>query len=218
MAGGRYAELIGLLDSSIAAGNRRAYVLYLYDDALGAPVERGSGEGERLARDVTGEFYERSQPPHRWLLGLWQLRRGNVDRAGAIAAGLSRSADSTGAPLDRTLAEALAGHVTLALGDTATALEHFGRLHAEFPDRFLAWDPVYTFAPTCLLHAEVLLAKGRPAEADSVVMLLEQATFVASLAALPRVLQLRAAAAAAQGRHQAAREYRRRLERLRTSG
>jgi tRNA A-37 threonylcarbamoyl transferase component Bud32/tetratricopeptide (TPR) repeat protein len=218
MAGGRYRELADLLDSSIADGNRGAYAHYLYDDVLGAPVDRGSADAERLARELTGELYERSSPTNRWLLGLWHIRRGNTERAAAIAAGLARGADSTGGRLDRLLADALAAHVTLALGDTATALEHFGRLHADFPDRQLAWYPAYTIAPTRLLHAEVLLARHRPLEADSVVAVLDQATIVSSLAALPRVLQIRAAAAEAGGRSPAAREYRRRLERLRTSG
>jgi len=218
MASGRYEDLTALLDSSIGAGYRGAYQHYMYDDALGAPVDRGSAEAERLAREATGELYERSSPTNRWLLGLWHLRRGNTDRAAAIAAGLARGADSTDGQLDRLLADALAAHVTLALGDTATALEYFGRLHADFPDRQLTWNPAFTIAPTRLLHAEVLLARRRPVEADSVAAVLDQATIVASLAALPRVLEIRAAAADARGRPRAAREYRQRLERLRAPG
>jgi serine/threonine-protein kinase len=215
MARGRYAELAAFLDSSIAAGYRGAYALYTYDDALGAPVERGSAEAERLAREAAGELYERAQPANRWLLALWHLRRGGRERAAGIAAALDRVADSTGNPLDRLLADALAGHVTLALGDTTTALDYFGRLHADFPDLRLTWYPVYTIAPTRLLQADVLLARGRPAEADSVIAVLDRATMWASLAALPRVLALRAEIADASGRTRAAREYRARLERLR---
>jgi hypothetical protein len=215
MAGGRHMELSGLLDSTIAGGYRGAYAHYLYDDALGAPVERGSAQAERFARELSGELYERSSPTNRWLLALWHLRRGNTDRPAAIAAGLARVADSTGGPLDRLLADALGAHVTLALGDTATALAYFGRLHADFPDRLLTWTPAYTLAPTRLLQAEVLLAQRRPLEADSVAAMLDQPTIVAALAALPRVLEVRAAAAEARRRPEAAREYRRRLARLR---
>jgi serine/threonine-protein kinase len=218
MARGRYAELTTFLDSSIAAGYRGAYALYMYDDALGAPVEQGSAEAERLARELTGELYERSQPANRWLLGLWNLRRGNRDRAAAIAAGMARVADSTGTPLDRLLSDALAAHVAVAMGDTAAALDYLGRLRSDFPERQLAWYPVYTLAPTRLLQGELLLARGRNAEADSVVAMLEQATISPTLAALPRVLEVRAAVAEGRGRPQRAREYRERLGRLRVPG
>jgi len=214
MARGRYAELTTFLDSSIAAGYRGAYVLYMYDDALGAPVEQGSAEAERLARELTGELYERSQPANRWLLGLWNLRRGNRDRAAAIAGGMTRVADSTGAELDRLLSDALAAHVAVAAGDTATALGYFGRLHADFPERLLAWYPVYTLAPTRLLQAEVLLAGGRYAEADSVVAMLEQATILTPVAALPRALALRVEIARQARRPERSAALRRRLEGL----
>jgi Tfp pilus assembly protein PilF len=128
---------------------------------------------------------------------------------------MARVVDSTGAGLDRLLSDALAAHVAVAAGDTATALDYFGRLHADFPERQLAWYPAYTLAPTRLLQAEVLLARGRYAEADSVVAMLEQATILPTLAALPRALSLRLTIAERAGPGARARAYAERLRRLR---
>jgi tetratricopeptide (TPR) repeat protein len=217
MMRGRYRELATFLDSVVASGYRGALGLHLYNEALGAPPAQGGVEAERLARELAGELYEKAQPGNRWLLGLWQLRRGDLDRTAAVARSMDRAADSAGGVLERLFADALAAHVAVTAGDTAEALRRFDRLHADLPERELVWTPANTLAPTRLLQAEVLLQLDRYVEADSVAGMLEHPTILAQVAALPNALSVRAKIAAAAGRSRAAAEFRDRLARLRAN-
>jgi hypothetical protein len=214
MARGQFGELTVFLDSVVAAGYRGALSLYLLYEALGAPAMRGATYAEGLARELAGELYERAQADNRWLLGLWQLRNGGADPAAAVAEAMDRVADSTGVVSDRLFADALVAHVAAARGDTAAALERFGRLHARFPRGHLVWQPAYTLAPTRLLQAEILLARGRYAEADSIIAQLDNVPILGVLSALPSVLSLRARIAREAGSPRRASSFEERIGRL----
>jgi serine/threonine-protein kinase len=218
MARGRYDEVETFLDSVVGTGYRGALSLYLVFEALGAPAMRGATYAENLARDLTGDLYETARPTNRWLLGLWQLRNGGVDRAAAIAAGVNQVADSTGVRSDRLYADALNAHVAVARGDTLAALRRFEKLHADFPGRQLMWQPALTLAPTRLLQAEVLLAQGSYGAADSIAAKLDEVPILALLPALPSVLSLRARIAQQAGMPERARGFRERLARLESPG
>jgi hypothetical protein len=135
-------------------------------------------------------------------------------RAAEIAVAMDQVADSTGERADRLFADALAAHVAVARADTVAALDRFERLHADFPGKQLMWEPAFTLAPTRLLQAEVLLARGSYGAADSIAAKLDHVPILALLPALPNVLSLRARIAEQAGMMQRARNLEERIARL----
>jgi hypothetical protein len=214
MAQGRYDELNTFLDSALARGYTGALSFALLYEALGAPTLKTATDAERLAREYTGDLYESADPGNRWLLGLWHLRRHDLQRVDAIVQSMEHAADVAGGKLERLFADALASHLAIVRGDTTAALDRFDRLHADFPELRLMWQPNYTLAPTRLLQAEVLLAQGRVAEADSIAALLDATPLVALLPALPAALAVRARIATASGRQERSEAFEERLLRL----
>jgi len=217
MARGRYEELGAFLDSAVARGYTGGLSFGLLYEALGSPTLRVATAAESLAGEYTGELYATAQPGNRWLLGLWQMRQGNLDRVAEIVRLMEEVAERSGGKTERLFADALASHLGIARGDTAAALEYFERLHTNFQGSWLMWQPNYTLAPTRLLQAEVLLARGRYAEADSVAAWLDSKPLVSLLPALPRVLAVRARIAERAGRTEDAGNFEERLRRLKTN-
>jgi len=200
LAQGRHDEVRALLDSAVAGGLRAGYSLYVFDALAGAPFDEGAAEAERLARAGAGEYYERADPENRWLLGVWQARRGALGRADTIARGLRADAERSGDRAVRLLADALDAHLTLARHDTGGAISRFERLRPVAPGSGLSWGEAAPLPIERMTLARLLLARGRPEAALREAAAFDHAGPIMFLPFLRESLDLRVRAAAQLGR------------------
>ena len=100
-------------------------------------------------------------------------------------------------------------------GDSAQAIALLRQLTPAASQADLSWQPWEALAGERLALAELLLASGRPADADSVVSELDSHRAIVYLVYLPAVLELKARAAEALGRPGMAAANRSRLAALR---
>jgi tRNA A-37 threonylcarbamoyl transferase component Bud32/tetratricopeptide (TPR) repeat protein len=211
LATGHAEAALATLDSALAAGSRSAYSLYVFDALAGAPFDAEAAQAEAIARAAAGDYYDRARPESRWLLGIWQGRRGSVATLDTIARRLGRAADSTGDPRVRVLADALAAHLALARADTTTALARLERLRPHASATQLGWELGDPLPFERFLLAELLLARGRPDEAIQVADTFDHPGPMMYLPLLPASLALRVHAAEAASHSRLAARYRERL-------
>jgi serine/threonine-protein kinase len=210
LALGRYDEAERLLDSAQAAGSRGVFPVYVFDELAGAPFGEQAANAEALAQRGAGQYYGAAQLPTRWLLGLWNIRRGRTE----IADGVIRELEAVeGDPDSRRVAGLLATHLAVARGDSAGAVPRLSGLIAETQSGGLAWDLTYPLAPERMLLARLLLARGDYAEAERVASAFDHQEPIAFLPYLPASLMVRLRAARALGRG-ATETYRNRLRQL----
>jgi hypothetical protein len=108
-------------------------------------------------------------------------------------------------------AEALNGHLALARGDTAEAVQTFRSLRPIGSRTLLEWEIAEPLAVEKMQLARVLYALGDYAEARQVAEIFDHPQPIAFLPFLPASLELRYRSASAEGRRRLADTYRRRL-------
>ncbi|MBA3498423.1 MAG: protein kinase [Gemmatimonadales bacterium] len=207
---GRSAELAELLAWGQRAG-LPGRGLYLMDAAAGAGFE---AEARALVTE-RGRLYDSMPSPNLWLLGEWEAHHGDLASVRAIEHVTRRRAATSGTRGDSLFARIMLAQLKRAEGDTAGALALLGALAPSASPADLLWQPWEALARERLDLAELLLAKGRPAEADRVASELDNHRAVAYLVYLPAMLALRERAAASLGRRDLAATYRARLAALR---
>jgi thioredoxin-like negative regulator of GroEL len=143
-----------------------------------------------------------------WWFGEWSAGRGDTLMLGAIAHRLKQLATN---PADRVPARAMAARMLVLRGDTTAAIDSLLVLRpvALLPD--LVWNYWDALARERLLLAQLLLARGRPAEADAVARSFDGQRTAVDVAFLPASLELRRKAAAMLENRDLAEIYRRRL-------
>jgi serine/threonine protein kinase len=207
-AEGRITELRALVDSAVANGLDDARLLYLLDALAGVSVEpEASAEAVRLA----GQGTDKPPPFALWLLGVWHTRNGNRAGTEAISSAISARATRTHDPWAARFAEVLGARLMLLAGDTAGAI---GRLRPALGlgrKDVLNWSLGESLAPDRLLLAELLLARGQPAEAIAVAGVFDHQAPAVFLPFLPASLMLRQRAALTLGRKSEARRFQERL-------
>ncbi|MGW8268080.1 MAG: protein kinase domain-containing protein, partial [Longimicrobiales bacterium] len=214
LAQGRTQEAYALLDSAQTAGSRGVFSLYLSDAIAGWPLADKADEARGIARTAAGPGYPGLGSAHQWLLGQWAARSGRTEELREVIRGLSEEAETATSSTARTALEALGGHLSLAEGDTAAAMNTLEGLSSDVRPSVLTWDLVGHLAAENLPLAELLLAEGRHREAWTVASIFDHPGPVLFLVFLPRSLEIRAQAAEALGREGPAREFRRRLAAL----
>jgi hypothetical protein len=131
-----------------------------------------------------------------------------------IARHLALTADSSGEPRVRVLADALAAHLALARGDSATALVRLERLRPHASGTRIGWDLADPLPFEHFLLAELLIAQGRLEEALRVADTFDHPGPMMYLPLLPASLALRMRAAEGLDRPRLAARYRERLAAL----
>ncbi len=210
IAEGRLGEVRTLLDAPEAA-DLGGPVLYLID------ATAASGLDDRAAA-VAREFgtkYSGMGGAMLWALGVWAAHRGDAPALSAIAQVLQASADSSGARVDSLLAKVIGAHLTLARGDSASALRELAALSPNAPPGDLEWQPWESLAGERLTLAGLLVAQGDLVRADQVASRLEAPQPVIHLAFLPAALALRERVAVALGQRGRAEGLRLRIQALR---
>jgi serine/threonine-protein kinase len=188
--------------------------LYLLDAAAGAGFEEEAGAFARSR----APRYDTLPSTTLWMLGQWAARRGDVEVLRTVATlAAERAARSAPADLrENTLfATVAAAHMARLEADTARALRLLSALRVTAPPRDLMWQPWDGLAGERLALAELLLARGRAAEADQVVQELDSHRAVIYVLYLPATLAIRGRAAELLGSPGLAAHYRGRLEALR---
>jgi tetratricopeptide (TPR) repeat protein len=210
----RVGELTTLLDSAVAAGTSQALWLYSLDADAGLPVESQAAQMEAFARQRYGDGYRGAAPHTQWLLGIWHARRGNVSTVEALHRALAARVADPGARLSLLAANALAGHLALARGDTTDAIDKLRGLRPTAVSDSLSWSLWEPLPIERLTLARLLFARGRYQEAHDVAGVFDHQQPIAFLPFLAPSLALRLKAAEALGRPGLVAEYRARLLKL----
>jgi len=149
-----------------------------------------------------------------WLLGVWHIEQGDLEAARVNYRYLADSARIEGRRRHHLLAESLAGHLALAEGDTARALNVFRSLKPTAPRRILWWRRAEPLPLDRLRLAELLLATGEYEEALVTASGFDHHAPATYVAFIPKSLMIRIEAARALGRDDLVARYRTRLESL----
>jgi hypothetical protein len=186
-------------------------LLYLLDGAAGVGFERQAA----AAATQMGQKYDSISGLGLWFLGEWEARRGSLPNLVSIADVMTRRAATSGDRTDSLVARALQAQMVRRQGDSIRAIALLRRLTPAASQAGLSWQPWEALAGERLALAELLLASGHPADADSVVSELDSHRAIVYLVYLPAVLELKARAAEALGRPGMAAANRSRLAALR---
>jgi tetratricopeptide (TPR) repeat protein len=191
-------------DSLAANGIPAGRGLRVLDALLGAGPDT-AGAAEMAALTIPLDSMSRARL---WWFGEWSAEHGDTLRLAAIAQRLKQLATN---PADRVPARAMAARMLLLRGDTTTAIDSLLALRpvALLPD--LVWNYWDALAPERLLLARLLLARGRPADADVVARSFDGQRTAIDVAFLPASLELRRKAAVLLENRDLAEIYRRRL-------
>lgn len=189
----------GALDSLLTRAELSglpARLLYLLDAAAGTGFQK---EAAAVAAQ-RGREYDSMPGPNLWLLGEWEASRGNLENLTAMAGVAARRAASSRDRTDSLFARILEAQTARVQGDSAKARALLAGLRPSAPEADLVWQPWEALAGERLALAELLLARGQPAEADRVAAELDSHRAVVYLIYLPASLELRARAARTLGR------------------
>ena len=208
----RYGEALAAIDSSLAAGMRSAYFLYVLGAIAGAPFDAGAAEAERVARLGAGEYYERAGAETQWMFAVWHGTHGRLEQLARIAENLR--AQSEGDPKAALFASALDAHLALARGDTARSMELLEGLRSVGTDNEILWSAGLSLAPERHLLAKLQAARGLYREAYLSAAVFDHPNAMMFLPYVPRSLEIRAEAAEAMGHGERARDFRTRLHSL----
>ena len=162
-ATGRHDELRALLDSAFATGSRSGAtgrLYYLMDAVAGADV----GAAAEVVADSLRQILDELTVTRLWLLGAWDIHSGRLDEARGIIALLAQKRDESASPSDSLKVRGLTTQLTLAEGDSASAIEQLHRLSpsAARSTLHLPWE---SLAIERLLLARIHLVQQRFDEA-----------------------------------------------------
>jgi tetratricopeptide (TPR) repeat protein len=202
----RYGEVRELLRSPAAAPLGGPF--FFLNDAFADPAF------EVDAREIVrqqGSDYPGMSPVKLWLLGTWEAYHGTRDALAAVEKSLWLKADSSGQGRDSTLARIVAGHASVAAGDTNLAMERLSALKPGGTRQDITWSLWSSMGLERLTLARLLLHRGEHAEAIRVASVFDSPEPTLYLLFLAPSLALRAQAAQALGDDGLASRYRARL-------
>ena len=182
------------------------------DDLAGVDV--GPAAAAEATRLVAGRI-DTLRPYTLSILGTWYARRGDRERAAAIHRALDAQAAKAGDRWIARYADALGARLALLGGDTAAAVTGLRAVLGRGRRDWLEWELAEPLPADRLLLAEILLARGEPADARAVAGRFDSPAPAVFLPFLPASLTLRRQAAVALGRAREADGYDRRLQALR---
>ncbi|MCC7052740.1 MAG: serine/threonine protein kinase [Gemmatimonadaceae bacterium] len=193
-AHGNTERALRVVDTAVAAGLGSALGLFVLDAAAGLPV------GERATpflRQLSAAIETRG-PASLWLLTLDAARRADTAQLARIHARVqARSRAATAGRLDSLVTRIAAAYLAVAVHDTTRAIDMLDALTpTAAPDELeqSLWEPL---APERLLHARLLLRRGRYADAHRVASTFDHPNIYVHLLFLRPSLELRLAAATA---------------------
>jgi serine/threonine-protein kinase len=206
---GRETTARRLIDSA-AMDMPGAIALYLFNAVAGDdPAPWDTPEIRQLWSEPS------AMPASRlWYFGEWAVANRDTARLSALSRVATRRRDSLGAPSDSLLAGVLDARDVLLRGDSAEAITRLQALASVTPLDSLVWDPWDALAAERVQLAALLLARGAPDRAVSVLSPMDGSQALAFIAFLPRVLELRAEAEERLGQRQQADATHARLARL----
>ena len=209
MGTGRGTDARHLVDSA-AVDMPGAIVLYLFNAVAGDdPALWDTPEIRQLWSEPSGMSASRI-----WYFGEWTAANRDTARLAALARVAAGRRDSSGAPSDSLLAGVLDAHHVLLRGDSAEAITRLQALTSVTPLDSLVWDPWDALAAERVQLAALLLARGAPERAASVLSPMDGSQALAFIAFLPKALQSRAEAEERLGLRRQAVATRARLARL----
>jgi hypothetical protein len=217
VARGQTGPLMELMDSMVSGRYALTAATATLVNALGdVPGFASRAEaGIAIFRDQYGAGYEDSLESGRLrLISAWYAKSGRLDDATRLHQLLTARAAATRDPEVALDASAAAVHLLLARGDSAAALRAVERLAPAAVRDQLIWGYAESLPVERLLHAQLLLARGRYAEAIEVAEVFDHPTPVVYVSFLPASLALRYQAAQSLGQRQWAARYRDRLKAL----
>jgi len=214
VAQGRYREVRPLLAWGVDSVHRAAHTLQLVDAVVGVGTDSGAVAG---LRDLGGEGADlRGQGPRwDWWHGIWAWHRRDAARLEQLVTWLAdtmRVGMRDG--LDTLVHGALATRLALLRADTLRAMELLSALEPRDDMGSIGWEFMGALPEERLLLSQLLLAKGRNAEALAVAGVFDSSQPLAYELYLPGSLVVRLRAAERLGRGDLAAEYRQRLRAL----
>jgi len=206
LARGEGEQAKAVLDSAVASGIMDALGLFVVDAVAGAGM---AAEAAKIIQDLAGEYRGMSSA-RLWYLGIWAFHQNEAERLDTIVRTMVENG-KRGRDPDSLLTAVLLPRLALLQGDSAGAEYRLAHLRTTASRVDLGWGLWESLASERLLLADLLMARGRYAEALRVADGFDQAQSAIYLLYLPQSLALRARAAANLGRQELAREFRQRL-------
>ncbi len=223
LARGRTADAVRLLDTDSTV-NRTERGWLAVTDALADPDPMLSARATS-ATNATSALFASSpslmSDEALWYLGLWLVHESRLAEARTVHDTLLGRVTLSSNAMQLHFERSLAARLALAGGDTITALRLLTALTPEADRATLTWVPSASHGVDRLLLAEVLLARGKFAEAIGVASYFDSGASVTYPIFLWRSLQIRAAATSARSdraAHAAIRQRQRGLRASTTSG
>jgi tetratricopeptide (TPR) repeat protein len=207
-AQGRRSELKSAVSAAVGVGLDLAVGLYLLDALAGDDLDPETASlAARMAADPE------SPSSALWLAGEWHAEHGNATLTKSVRDSLAaRGARDSSAGVGLYI-DALDARLTLLHGDSAGAIARL-RAMLTAPQADLDWGLGAPLAPSRLLLARLLLARGQPRDALLAAGVFDHAVPIVFLPFLPASLELRRRAAEQLGQAREARAYAARLAAL----
>jgi len=215
VAEGRFREVRSLLEWGVDSVHRATRTLQLVDAVLGVGTD--SGAAAALRDDLGGERADlRGKGPRwYWWHGIWAWHRRDAARLEQLVTWLAdtmRVGMRDG--LDTLVHGALAARLALLRADTSRAMELLSALEPRDDMGAIGWEFMGPLPEERLLLAQLLLARGRNAEALEVAGVFDSSQPIAYELYMPGSLVVRVRAAERLGRVALAVAYRQRLRAL----
>jgi len=211
VAQGKYPEARRLLEWGVDSVHRAARTLQLMDAVIGVGTDSGAAAG---LLDLGGEGADlRGKGPRwAWWHGIWAWHRHDAARLEylvALLADTMRVGEPDGT--DTLVHNALAARLALLRADTTRAMDLLSRLEPRGDIGDIGWQFLGPIPEERLLYAQLLLAKGRNAEALAVAGVFDSSQPMSYALYLPQSLEVRVRAAEVLGQSGWASSLRRRI-------
>lgn len=206
----RWGALVGATSSLIGSNRTEdAIQLLASSDASGLPgwslvLLASAIEGKALGSadsvvTALGTGYAAMSSNWLWLLMNWHSMRGASTELKAIHQVLQSRTDTTHRRVDSLFTRNAMARLSLAQHDTAAAIQALQSLEPNGTRAELTWQPWEALAGERLLLAQLLLARGRPAEAAKVAAYLDAPEPIVHVMYRRQAIELRIRSATALG-------------------
>jgi hypothetical protein len=225
----RWGALLGLSASMIGEGRADDAVQLLRSPdvaqlpgwslvLLASAIEGKALTGADSTVAALGTGYDAMRSSWLWLLLNWHTMRGDSGELRLLRNALATRRDTSRSRADSQFARTADARLSLARRDTTTAERLLRSLEPNASRGDLTWQPWEALAGERLLLAEILLARGRAAEAAAIASYLDAPEPIVHVMYRRKSLDLRIRAALARNDHREAARLRERLSALTSLG
>jgi tetratricopeptide (TPR) repeat protein len=199
IAQGRDDEAGVVLDEAQAAGISDALFMPMIDLWAGADMYERAERVDSLANALWGEELEGVGPLTLWVLAIWEAQAGDTIALSRVSLRAQAVHEERGDGASAVVADAVRGHLSLATGDTTSAMEIWSGLRSVGTARHLFTALPEPLVVERLVMAELLLSRGDAEAAYWSASAIDHPQPLVFAAFLAKSLEIRWQAASALG-------------------